>query len=377
MEELFERAAAFMEDQEGWEPIRPLQEGVPAAHFCKHITSSVSYLLMECRIPLPFDLAVRVLNPEVFHDPLRAEFDFSMSECRVLQVFAPGDALVSSRIASHPLMLTIGTLLGAPGSAKTEHSLLRVARRRDFPRPGMLCQVSACVDQERMMICEGQGVENTKVMLVEQEGEHTYFREIMRLHRVPKWAMAKMPGFSDFADEWVLAFRASRLYALLESGVGFGEYIVVSIRKCERGPPLLPVNLEEEQWTHFESAGFSLPQYLRQFGELIGLPLVVYDRIDGQHLVPYQAVISQPHWNQCAPTFLECFRRQRAAYRRINGGSSAPVLKTGVEGRFVPSKETVELGPVAYGGRVTGTFLDFREISRETSGSRSRCGSAH
>jgi len=376
LEELFDRAAAFVEDQQGWEPARPVQEGITATHFCKTINSTVSYLLSQCRLPLPFHQALWACNPEVSYNPLRAEFDSIVTDCRVVRLFAPGDALVSRGMNSHPLLLTMGSLLGVPGSGKTQDALFRVVRRRNFPRPGMWCCITACVDPEQMMICEGQGVEKTRVVLAQEDGDTTLFREIVRLHRIPKWAMAKMPGFSDFVDEWVQAFRASRLFALLESGTGFGEYLVISIRKCERGPPLLPANLQEDQWMHTE-AGVSLPEYLQRFGELAGLPLEVYDRIDGQHLVPYQAAVSQLLWNQLGEAFLELFRRQRTAYRRINGGSSAPTLKVGVEGRFVASKEAVELGPVAYGGRVTGTFLDFREISRETSGSRSRCGSAH
>mmetsp|Transcript_59435 Transcript_59435/g.137329 ORF Transcript_59435/g.137329 Transcript_59435/m.137329 type:complete len:441 (+) Transcript_59435:36-1358(+) len=374
VEELFDRAAAYIEDQEGWEPV-----GVPGPEegpksFVKPVTKDVSFFLTDVNLPLSFADWRRLLNPEVFYDPLRAEFDTTMEDCQVLQLFAPGDALVSMRLASHPMMLKWSSLVGKPACTRAEEGhLLRVARRRDFPRPGMWCYVQACMNQETMMICEGEGSAHTTVMIMQEAGDAVHCREIIRLHRVPAWALDKMPNAADFVAQWVAAFRGSRLCAVLEAEEGLREYMVLALRKCERGPPLMPVSFEEDTWAPCDREFFSVSQYLQMFAEKAGVDLLVYDSMDGQHVVPYQAVVSRAGWHQAEAQFMDYFRLQRAAYRRIFGGSAAPVIKADVEARFVPVQRWKELQQQTYGGRVAGTFLDFRE----TSGSRSRCGSAH
>jgi len=223
------------------------------------------------------------------------------------------------------------------------------------------------------MICEGEGSAHTTVMIMQEAGDAVHCREIIRLHRVPAWALDKMPNAADFVAQWVAAFRGSRLCAVLEAEEGLREYMVLALRKCERGPPLMPVSFEEDTWAPCDREFFSVSQYLQMFAEKAGVDLLVYDSMDGQHVVPYQAVVSRAGWHQAEAQFMDYFRLQRAAYRRIFGGSAAPVIKADVEARFVPVQRWKELQQQTYGGRVAGTFLDFRE----TSGSRSRCGSAH
>ena len=45
---------------------------------------------------------------------------------------------------------------------------------------------------------------------------------------------------------------------------------------------------------------------------------------DGQRLVPYQCVVARQEWEAAKDRFVNAFLLQKKAYRRANGGSSAP-----------------------------------------------------
>mmetsp|Transcript_61643 Transcript_61643/g.142083 ORF Transcript_61643/g.142083 Transcript_61643/m.142083 type:complete len:102 (-) Transcript_61643:83-388(-) len=82
-------------------------------------------------------------------------------------------------------------------------------------------------------------------------------------------------------------------------------------------------------------------------------------------------------WERVWPSIEAAFKEQRAAYRRLNGGSGAPTLVIGAEPRFLPNSgwPTASYGAEPrdwLGAQVHGTFLDFRKPRAP----RSRCGSA-
>lgn len=51
------------------------------------------------------------------------------------------------------------------------------------------------------------------------------------------------------------------------------------------------------------------------------------DSLDGQTLVPYQCVVLRSAWDPLREDLLSVEQLQRSAYRRANGGSSAPALQ--------------------------------------------------
>ena len=60
-----------------------------------------------------------------------------------------------------------------------------------------------------------------------------------------------------------------------------------------------------------------------------------YDSLDGRDLVPYQCVVRRSVWEQVRPRFLDVFPLSKTAYRRANGGSSAPVIHEDVEPKYL------------------------------------------
>ena len=60
-----------------------------------------------------------------------------------------------------------------------------------------------------------------------------------------------------------------------------------------------------------------------------------YDSLDGQRLVPYQCVVRTSAWEVAKPRFLEVFPLAKTAYRRCNGGSSAPGVHENVEPKYL------------------------------------------
>merc|ERR1712100_575736 len=125
-------------------------------------------------------------------------------------------------------------------------------------------------------------------------------------------------------------------------------YAVVTLRKCARGGPLLPVVHPAtgvvEGWEPVGKGGgaFTLPlaEYLQEFICRIGArPMAIHSTLNGWHLPPYQAVVRRDQWKQLWGLLEAPFRDMRTAYRYHIGGSAAPGLSTTVEPRFMAVAE--------------------------------------
>jgi hypothetical protein len=116
------------------------------------------------------------------------------------------------------------------------------------------------------------------------------------------------------------------------------SYTIVTLRKCTRGPPLLPrvaASNQEINW-EVQSVPRLLTDYLREFCTRLGLPeLTVQSTLQGRHLVPYQAAVPEAEWKTAWQRLEPYFREQKAAYRQLRGGTSAPEFTVGSTPRFV------------------------------------------
>mmetsp|Transcript_43698 Transcript_43698/g.104218 ORF Transcript_43698/g.104218 Transcript_43698/m.104218 type:complete len:123 (-) Transcript_43698:364-732(-) len=65
--------------------------------------------------------------------------------------------------------------------------------------------------------------------------------------------------------------------------------------------------------------------------------------MDGQRLVPYQCVVARQEWEAAKDRFVNAFLLQKKAYRRANGGSSAPSFHVDVQPRAAPDGHLEEL----------------------------------
>lgn len=82
---------------------------------------------------------------------------------------------------------------------------------------------------------------------------------------------------------------------------------------------------------------FLFSQYLQLFLEaLLGEKIDVYSTLDGRQLVPYQAAVLRQQWLRIRTVFNDAFSLQKTAYRRANGGTTAPNVHEDVKARFLP-----------------------------------------
>ena len=82
---------------------------------------------------------------------------------------------------------------------------------------------------------------------------------------------------------------------------------------------------------------FLFCQYLEMFLEfLLGERTEVFSSLDGRQLVPYQAAVLRQQWLRIRTVFSDAFSLQKTAYRRANGGTTAPNVHEDVRPRFLP-----------------------------------------
>jgi hypothetical protein len=153
------------------------------------------------------------------------------------------------------------------------------------------------------------------------------------------------------------------------------RYVAVTLKKLNRGQPLLPLASQPEaldrpfdEWEWEEGAiELGLAIYLRTFLCLLGyspLAAQIYDRLDCKRVRWYQAVVQASVWEEIWAALETPFGEQRAAYRRLRGGCHAPVLSCPAEPSFAP---LLEQGFLARGAglanravplRISKTFLE-------------------
>jgi len=137
-------------------------------------------------------------------------------------------------------------------------------------------------------------------------------------------------------------------------------YTILTVQSCRRGLPLLPYpkrgEVQEEEvikivdgqelgldrWIRFDamrygSDKFYLSQYLQLFLANLNIHhnFPTYNSLDGNQLVSFQCVVRRDAWNMVKEAFNKAFLMQKKAYRRGNGGNSAPALLEDVKPRVV------------------------------------------
>lgn len=82
-------------------------------------------------------------------------------------------------------------------------------------------------------------------------------------------------------------------------------------------------NLNLTRWTRFKGK-FCMAEYMRCFLGALDHDISIYDSLEGRSLVPYQCVVLRSQWMPLRDSFFEAFNLQKTAYRRANGGTTAP-----------------------------------------------------
>lgn len=110
--------------------------------------------------------------------------------------------------------------------------------------------------------------------------------------------------------------------------------IVLTLKKCTAGPPLLPSKIAGRKWQLAEGFCWRLAVYLTQLVDRLGIDMEVLDSFDGKPLAPYQAVVRREDWQNIRDRVAHVLVNQRRAYRRLFGGSGAPAIVEASEPRF-------------------------------------------
>lgn len=370
----------------GWEVV----EERAGLQILRRTTGDVSLLQARYELPVILEDAAVLCRPEVFFNRCRPEYDAETAECNVDEAIAPGDAVIHFTINSAAEKTVSRAVLGTaalqpPPGLPTGNGApikMRWMLRRQCPREGELVALAAPVCPQSGKLLEEYGPIMAQVAKLEAKPNDpscTLVTEVRRIGLVPSWALSKLVRHFSTKHAWVPAFRASPHWRLaLEDPNGF---VVLSIRKCPRGPPLLPklTMLEdtpdrdpklcalESDPSHWVAAprDFELPSYLMEFFARLGVTVVLHQSWDGLRLIHYQAAVQRKLWLEVWPAVDAAWKVQRAAYRRLHGGTCAPEIAAGLVAKFVPN---TFVPPVTTGERegakripVVRTFLHFGE----------------
>lgn len=120
------------------------------------------------------------------------------------------------------------------------------------------------------------------------------------------------------------------------------HYIVLTLKKCASGSPLLPQSIEavarnSNDWTRLSYEEFELTSYLRSFLLTIGARVGAFDQLYGQRLAPYMSAVSRDEWNLNYSHIQTWLKTAGLAYKIHTGSSSGPKIMDAARPRFVES----------------------------------------
>ncbi|CAE8628986.1 unnamed protein product [Polarella glacialis] len=299
-------------------------------------------------------------------------------EMELDHMVAPGDAIVSvtrADPADHKAseMTQIRALMAvlagshekAADDPQTQSSTFkaRLAVRWDLPEIGSTSHIVAPLDPISLQPVSELGMHKAILSVFQQHPTEAnkvrVSKAIVVSGTVPPWAGSQFRKLLMIERERLLKIASLPfMHNLRTEGKDF--YLVVSLKCCVRGPPLLPCGETEEAdtisrvclqgqaikyWERLERLhddNFSLCSYLKKFLSTTGLAVNVFGNFDGRELVSYQAFVQRSQWDAIRPEFEKAWRTHGAAYRRLNGGSAAPKLVEGSVSRWKPCEENAE-----------------------------------
>lgn len=384
-ERFFDRLRSGVLKSEEWTAVESPECGLSLSRL--ETSPGTSLFRIEHSIDAPLADIAAMSRPEAFFHQSRLDFDQElggMLHCDIEHVFAPGDICARLRLRFTPMLQRNISLMGTPclqggGNADSDPwsaaHRVRVIMRRDFPEAGQFAVIFAPMHPETgELVEEWAGILRAMAYLVEphpDDPHKTRSTEVKQLTRVPTWALQLGLDSPLRRMKYGTAFRASPVFKVVTGGLT--SYVVVGLRKCERGPPMLPchgASLAHEDlsgWRQAETHGFAFAQYLRTFLDRLGVDVRIHESLDGRGLMPYQAAVQRGEWEHAWSILAGPFKVQRAAYRRALGGARAPELAIDVAPRFLPlaasPKPTMEAPVKRRGPRVPvfKTFVHFSD----------------
>lgn len=360
-------------------------------------------------IELPLEEAYDSLRPEVFLSWRHAEFQWGIEECGIEEILAPGDATGWMRLteAARPYMQRTALFLSSAESSQKVldkygwlERKMRMAIRREFPLPNTRTVVLAPRHIGTGEVVEEWGAWKAVIGILQVHAEDANKTTVVGLQRVNRgsvWSLPKVASavpriqFYRVEMDRNKEYRKSEAFKLTLAEAK--DYVVVTVRRCQKGPPLLPTvrfseveligrrpETTESCWKTTER--IDMPGYLRQFLRCLDLQDVrVHDSLDGRRLMHYQAVVGSKDWDRVWAALEEPFKAQRAAYRHVYQTKAAPVLELNTEPRLMALEEQAQLDSHAPPGLdevsfvVQRTFVQVAGLASRGSASK-RSGSA-
>jgi len=302
-------------------------------------------------------------------------------EMELDQLIGPGDAMVSMTKArpaekNYPgedlaqiraLMAVLADSHEKEEDAEAEQDQYctykaRVAVRWDLPEIGSAVHIVAPLDPDTLQPVSELGVHKAVLSVFQQHPTEAnkirVSKALVVSGTIPPWAGSHFRKIL-MVDRERLSRIASLpfMHNLRTEGKDF--YLVMSLKCCVRGPPLLPCGETEAEegredsrvclegqaikyWERLQDENFSLCSYVKKFLASTGMTVNVFTNFDGRELVSYQAFVQRSQWETIRPEFEKAWRIHGAAYRRLNGGSAAPKLVEGGVARWKPCEEDAE-----------------------------------
>lgn len=354
MDDLFDRGRRAIDNDQDWAPVEaPEAESMGLGLARLVLSRDIALLRAQYDVDLPISVALTLGQPEVYFSPARPPTDEQVA-CGIERLIAPGDAIAWIQLRTSPLLQRTACLIGTAqlGMQSLEIQRVRHTVRRDFPNPGCITIAVAPLHPESNAVLEEWCGVKAAVAVMEPHSDSTKSKitEVKQLVRVPIWAVP-MAAPMHFKHQLgcIMEYTGSEAFSQVLKAAG--SYMVVGIRRCVKGPPLLPrqesININEVSvaidWEAAEIGGvrLGLPEYFRRFLGKLGVhDIEVYDRLHGRQIVRYQAVVERQSWERCWAVLETPFRIQRAAYRRAHGGSNAPDITIDVEPKFIPVNDS-------------------------------------
>lgn len=370
VEDLFDRVRPEILGGGGWTSV-PLSEedvedlGGKVFMARRHHSADVSLMRAEYVLNLSVAETIELYQPEVYFDTRRPSFDKTIAECGVEELLEElGDAVVWWR----PIVSSLGytACIGKPNvpaqvagqipdafymcERPTDRHRARWIMRRDFPEVEQATVLMAPFDPESGELLEERSITKATTLLLRPHESCpgvTRMTSVRLTSGVPDWSIAKLARYFLRNQELAEAYRSSSVYCQASETPARNLYVVVGIRKCSSGPPLLPrvgergevacVTPSISEWEPAECNTFRLPIYLREFLACLGIYDVdIHGTLDGRRLAPYQAALPREDVERAWAALEQPFRVQKAMYRLRYGGRTAPELDKAIRPRFLP-----------------------------------------
>jgi len=297
----------------------------------------------------------------LFHDAINAtgmEFSDGLS-VKLLETLGPGDVRVEFKPSAQwrKLMMRSVVLLGGKdeGSADTtcqeEAFKCRTVHR---PVPGGVAAIYLAEDQESGTYMSKTGYMTSTLTTYTKDHSGNCMATYAMLHHghtVPSCLAHHIASLAEaFVEDDERMFKElSDMGLYREDQDRPRQYVVLSLKACSRGFPMLPAGPVVEQlgavgsvllpdgqaWVQPPACEKGFPKFLQLFLDAIGCGHVqVFDNLDGRPLMCWQAVVLRKDWELVSPIFEESWKCGRAAYRKLYKTKAAPCVSVVAEPRF-------------------------------------------